>query len=268
MSPSGCRIHHQRLIVGHLGQILHRKQILRPVLEHGTVTAVGNQLVGMLRHSLVQVVLDHHHNRSGLTRLVGILLDRTGIHLIIGTETIHIDTTVLVQLLGELAGQHFVVLGREVAQGIADGQHALLLGEYLLTLGRVVDGGIVRFRCGQHIGDTRLDLLLKFLYSHCFICIKLFNLALDDFQNLTLGFLRIGDDPVGLADQVIGDGTVFQTGGIDLHVQTRTQHGAAGSQRSDAGVGYRIGISCSAIAFTISNTLNEVCIVRRGTCVA
>ncbi len=75
-------------------------------------------------------------------------------------------------------------------------------------------------------------------------------------------------DPVGLGHQRIGHGTVFQPGGIDLHVQARAQHGAAGSQRSDAGVGHRVGIALAAIALTISKTLNAVCIVRRGTCVA
>ena len=40
------RIHDQRLPVGHLGEVFHRQPVLRPVLEHGTVSAVGDQFVG------------------------------------------------------------------------------------------------------------------------------------------------------------------------------------------------------------------------------
>ena len=60
-------IHHQCLRVGHLREIFHSEQILCPVLENGTVAAVGDQFVGMLGHPRIEIVLDHHHDRGGLT---------------------------------------------------------------------------------------------------------------------------------------------------------------------------------------------------------
>ena len=59
-------IHYQRLIVSHRSKVLHREPVLRPVLEDGAVAAVYNQFVGMLGHSLVQIVLDHRHNSRRL----------------------------------------------------------------------------------------------------------------------------------------------------------------------------------------------------------
>ena len=61
-----ARIHHKRLLVGHLAQILHRQPVLCPVLEYGTVAAVHNQLVRMLRHLRIEVVLNHQHYGSRL----------------------------------------------------------------------------------------------------------------------------------------------------------------------------------------------------------
>ena len=83
-------------------------------------------------------------------------------HLVVGTQAVHVDAAVLAQLGGELAGQQRMVLGREVAQGIAQGQ--LLLGrrEDILALGRMVDLLVVRFRGGQPVGNTRADIGLKF----------------------------------------------------------------------------------------------------------
>ena len=157
-----ARIHHQRLTVGHLREVLHRQTVLRPVLEHRAVAAVGNQFVGMLRHGLVQVVLDHQHDGRGLPALRGVFVDRPRVHLVVGTQAVHVDPAVLAQLGGELPGQHGVVPGGKVAQGVAQGQ--LLLGrrENVLTLGRMVDLSVVRLRGGQPVGNARADIGLKF----------------------------------------------------------------------------------------------------------
>ena len=39
-----------------------------PVLEHGAVAAVSDELVRMLCHGGVKVVLDHHHDGRSLAR--------------------------------------------------------------------------------------------------------------------------------------------------------------------------------------------------------
>ena len=61
-----ARVHHEGLLVGHGREILHHEAVLSPVLEHGSVAAVCDQLVRMLSHAVVQVVLDHGHDRGGL----------------------------------------------------------------------------------------------------------------------------------------------------------------------------------------------------------
>ena len=155
-------VHHEGLLVGHLTQIFHNQTVLSPVLEDGAVAAVGDELVWMLSHRGVEVVLDHQHDGGSLTALGGVLLDGTGIHLVGGAQTVHIDTTVLLQLLGELLGQHLVVLGGEVTQGVADGE--LLLGrrQDVLTLGGMVHRRVVSGHFGQRIGDTEAQFILEF----------------------------------------------------------------------------------------------------------
>jgi len=160
------RVHHQRLAVGHLRQVLHRQAVLRPVLEHGAVAAVGDQLVGMLRHGLVQVVLDHQHHSRGLAAAAGIFVDRPRIHLVVGTQAVHVDAPVFAQLLGKLPGQRGVVLRGEITQCVPDRQHLLLGRKYPLALGRVVDLFVIGFSGGQPIGNARADVILELLQCH------------------------------------------------------------------------------------------------------
>ena len=160
------RIHHECLFIGHLTQIFHHQSVLCPVLEDSAITAVGDQLMRMLCHGLVQVVLDHHHDCGSLFRTMGILIDRTGIHLITGTEAIHIDTSVLFQLLGKLWRQCGMELLGEVTQGIAQCQFFLLSGEDIFSLRCMVDGGIVSLRLGQHIRNTHADIFYEFFVCH------------------------------------------------------------------------------------------------------
>ena len=87
-------IHGQGLLVGHLAEVFHHQAILCPVLEHGAVATVGDELVGMLCHGGVEVVLNHQHDGGSLTALGGILVDGAGIHLVGGAQTVHIDAAV------------------------------------------------------------------------------------------------------------------------------------------------------------------------------
>ena len=62
-----ARVHHEGLFVGHSGKVLHHEAVLCPVLEYGTVASVGDELVRVLGHTVVQIVLDHRHDCSSLT---------------------------------------------------------------------------------------------------------------------------------------------------------------------------------------------------------
>ncbi len=164
-------VHHQRLLVGHLAQILHHQAVLCPVLEHGAVSAVGNQFVRMLCHSGVQVVLNHQHDGGSLAALGGILVNGAGIHLVGGAQTVHINASVFLQLLGKLRSQHSVVLGVKITEGVTYCQLLLCWGQDILALGRMVYGCVIRLGCRQRIGNAGTQFILKFFECHIFICL-------------------------------------------------------------------------------------------------
>ena len=160
------RIHDQGLLVGHFRQIFHDQTVLRPVLENGTVPAIGNQFVRMLRHRRIQVILNHQHDSCRLTAFGRILLDRAGEHRVIRTETVHVNAPVGFQFLGELRRQDRMVLGGEVTQSIAQCQFLLFGAQDVLALGRMVHTRIVRLRFRQYLGNPFPDGFLKFFSSH------------------------------------------------------------------------------------------------------
>ena len=88
------RIHNKCLLVGHLTQVFHNQTVLCPVLENSTIATVCNQFVRVLSHSLVKVVLDHHHDSSSLMRLVWVFVNRTSVHFVCRAEAIHIYASV------------------------------------------------------------------------------------------------------------------------------------------------------------------------------
>ena len=159
-------VHHQRLLVGHLREVFHHQTVLCPVLEHGAVAAVCNQLVGMLCHCRIQVVLNHQHDGGSLTALGGILVDGAGIHLVGRTQTVHIDAAVFLQLLGKLGSQHSMVLRVEIAEGVADSQLLFRGREDVLALGRMVHCRVIRLRFGQGIRNTLTQFILEFFECH------------------------------------------------------------------------------------------------------
>lgn len=151
-------IHDQSLVVFHVGEILHHKAILSPVLEDGAIATVDDQLVRMLSHGRIQVVLNHQHDSCGLLAFARIFVNRTGIHLIGRAETVHVDAAVFFQFFGKFGGQHSVVLGRKIAQGVADGELLFFLGQDVLAFRGMIDILVVFFHFRQFIGDTSQNL--------------------------------------------------------------------------------------------------------------
>ena len=159
-------VHHEGLLVGHLREVFHHEAVLCPVLKHCAVATIGDEFVGVLCHCGVQVVLNHQHDGGSLTTFGGIFLNGAGIHLVGGTQAVHINAAVLLQLLGKLLGQHLVILGGKIAQGVADGQFLLGRRQYVLTFWGVVDGGVVGLWFGQRVGNTETQFILKFFKCH------------------------------------------------------------------------------------------------------
>ena len=133
-----ARIHHKRLLVGHLAQILHREPVLCPVLEYGSVAAIYYQFVRMLRHLGVEVVLNHQHYSSRLLRMVRILVDGSGVHLITRTVAVHVYATVVVKLVDKLGCQFRMHMLWKIAQSVAQSKLSLLMCQYLLALRRMI----------------------------------------------------------------------------------------------------------------------------------
>ena len=157
-------IHDKCLLVGHLAQVFHDQPVLGPVLEDGTVATIDDQLVGVLRHTRVEVVLNHEHDGGCLTAACGILVDGAGIHLVARAVAVHIDAPIVLQLLSKLGSQLGVELFGEVTEGVAQGEPFLLGCEDVFALGRMVDVRVVGLRLGQGCRDAEGDF-----FSECFV---------------------------------------------------------------------------------------------------
>ena len=61
------RIHDQCLLVGHFTEVLHDQTVLAPILKHRAISTVRDQLVGELRNSGIEVVVNHQHDGRSLS---------------------------------------------------------------------------------------------------------------------------------------------------------------------------------------------------------
>ena len=120
---------HQSLLVRHLGQILHGQTVLGPVLESRSVASIDDQLVGMLGDGHVQVIGYHQHDGRSLTAPVWKIIYTAGVYLVIGPQTVHIDTSVSLKLFLEL-------------------------GKYLLSVRSMIDRRVKWLGSRKHIRDT------------------------------------------------------------------------------------------------------------------
>ena len=61
-----ARIHDECLVILHFTEVFHHQTVLRPILENGTVAAVGDEFMRKLSNGRVEVVVNHQHNRGRL----------------------------------------------------------------------------------------------------------------------------------------------------------------------------------------------------------
>ena len=141
-SQGMARIQHQGLLVGHLREVLHGQTVLSPVLEGGSVASVDDELVGMLCHSHVQVI--------GYRKIIY----TAGVYLVIGPQTVHIDTSVSLKLFLELRNEFRMMFGRKIPQRVSQCQFLFLSGKYLLSVRSMIDRRVKWFGSRKHIRDT------------------------------------------------------------------------------------------------------------------
>ncbi len=166
-------IHDKSLLICHRCEILHCKTVLGPVLEYRPVASVCDQLVRVLCHARVEVVLYHCHYGCGLTALCRILVDWTGIHFIVRTETVHIDSSVVVQFPCKFFCKYAVVLFRKITQGIAYCENLFLFCENVLASWCVVYIAVVWLRFRKDLRDSGEDVFMEIVHSVIWWCCHL-----------------------------------------------------------------------------------------------
>ena len=149
-----ARIQHKSLLVRHLGQILHGQTVLGPVLESRSVASIDDQLVGMLGDGHVQVIGYHQHDGRSLTAPVRKIIYTAGVYLVIGPQTVHIDTSVSLKLFLELRNEFRMMFGRKIPQRVSQCQFLFLSGKYLLSVRSMIDRRVKWFGSRKHIRDT------------------------------------------------------------------------------------------------------------------
>ena len=159
-------VHHQGLLLGHLSEVMHHQPVLRPVLEDCPVAAVGDQLVRVLRHSRVQVVLDHQHDGRRLFGFARVPIDGARQHGVSGAQPVHVDASVIGQFLGEFRSKNGVLFGREVAQGIGQGQFFFTGRKDVFAARCVRNVGVQRTGLGEFSGQSFGHQGLKFRSGH------------------------------------------------------------------------------------------------------
>ena len=161
-------VQHKGLMIRHLSQILHREQVLSPILEHRAVATIGDEFVWVFGHLAIEVVLHHEHDGGGLLAAAGVVADGSSLHLVVWAKTVHVDTPIAVQFVGKLGGQFSVPVRLEVAQGILDGQYFFIFGQYALdhAAGRMARGRVERLGGWQLVWDTREYLGFECAVGH------------------------------------------------------------------------------------------------------
>ena len=108
-------IKRQCLFISHGGKVFHAQKILCPILKHSPVATVCDQLVWVLRHSLIEVVAQHQHNGCSLFGFMRKCFNITGIDRVIRPEPIHIDSPIGEQFFGKFGCQYSMMFLWEIA---------------------------------------------------------------------------------------------------------------------------------------------------------
>ena len=161
-----ARVHHEGLRVGHFRQVAHCQPVLCPVLEDGPVAPVSYELVRMLCHTRVQIVLYHGHDGRGLAAFGGIHVNRAGIHLIVRTESVHVDSAVCLELAGEFLRKDCMVLPGKISQRIPDGEDFLFFREDVLAHRGMVYLIVVWLRFREDVRNAFCDRFPEFFCIH------------------------------------------------------------------------------------------------------
>ncbi len=148
------RVQHQSLLVRHLREILHGQTVLGPVLESCSVASIDDQLVGMLGNGHVQVIGYHQHDGRSLTALVWKIIYTAGVYLVIGPQTVHIDTSVSLKLFLELRYKLGMMFGRKIPQRVSQCQLLFLSCKYLLSVRSMIDRRVKWLGSRKHIRNT------------------------------------------------------------------------------------------------------------------
>ena len=140
--------HDKRLFVSQRFQIFFDQLILHPVLADLAGLAVGNQLVGVQGHFVVQVVIDHDLERLAFYTVALVLVDGLAVDAILRHEAIAVDAAPCHQLLQELRSKLLVKLFRNITQRVFQSELDLSFVQGQLTLrcaaNTLFEGGIFR----------------------------------------------------------------------------------------------------------------------------
>lgn len=147
----------QGLVIGHFGQVLHRNEVLGPVLKDGAITAVGDKFVGVLSNAGVEVIGDHQHNSGRLFGFVRVFADRSGFHFVLRAVSVHINSSVGEKFLEEFGGEGFMLMIWEVSECISQGQGFFLFGQDIFPDRCVVDFRVERSERWQVAGEALED---------------------------------------------------------------------------------------------------------------
>ena len=108
----------KRLLLCHLGQVLHGKQVLGPVLKYRSIATVGNQFLRMLCYRWIQVILKHELDGCCLRTVCRVFCYGSSLERIVRHKAVHVDAPVCLKFLPKFWSQRLVPSGRKIAQGV------------------------------------------------------------------------------------------------------------------------------------------------------
>ncbi|KAF5038828.1 hypothetical protein DSECCO2_550230 [anaerobic digester metagenome] len=116
------RHHDKRLFICQNLKILFDKLILHPVLADLAGFAIGDKLIRIKRHFVIQVVINHDLKGFALNAVAFVCIDGLSVDALLGHKAVAVDTPAGHQLLQKFRCQPLMKLLRDIAQGIFQGQ--------------------------------------------------------------------------------------------------------------------------------------------------